>query len=78
MTGVRKTSAKVSAVETSGPDPDLSTAAPQKFACEPYSPPFGQQPQYKTVRKGASTFLQSRVVQLRKARSTSALSPVAH
>ena len=36
--------------------------------------PFEQQPQYKTARKGASTFLQSRVVQLRGALSTSALS----
>jgi hypothetical protein len=43
-------------------------------ACEPCRPPLEQQPQYKAPGKGASTFLQSGVVQLRGALSTSALS----
>src|ERR1700733_15615844 len=60
---------------TSAPDPDASTTAPSEdFACEPCRPPFEQQPQYKAPRKGASMFLQSRVVQLRGALSTGALS----
>ena len=62
---------------TSASDPDASTRAPSEdFACEPCRPPFEQQPQYKAPRKGASTFLQSRVVQLRGALPTSALSPM--
>src|SRR5580692_1766753 len=60
---------------TSGRDADASTTAPSEdFACEPCPPPFEQQPQYKAPRKGASTFLESRVVQLRGALSTGALS----
>src|SRR5277367_3315231 len=62
---------------TSGRDPDASRTAPSEdFACEPCQPPFEQQPQYKAPTKGASTFLQSRVVQLRGVLSTSALSPM--
>jgi hypothetical protein len=42
---------------TSAGDPDVSTTASwEDLACEPRSPPFGQQPQYKPPRKGASTF----------------------
>src|ERR1700689_3156324 len=54
--------------KTSAGDLGASTTASwEDRACEPCRPPFEQQPQYKAPGKGASTFLQSGVVQLRGA-----------